>query len=52
MEIGKDLAKHLLDLSPDVVVTDCEGCRLQIRHLTGIKVIHPIQILRDAYLEK
>jgi glycerol-3-phosphate dehydrogenase subunit C len=40
MEIGKDLAKHLLDL---------EGCRLQIRHLTGIKVIHPIQILRDAY---
>ncbi len=52
MEIGKDLAKHLVNLNPDAVVTDCEGCRLQIKHLTGIKVIHPIQILRDAYLEK
>ena len=52
MEIGKDLAKRLLDLNPDAVVTDCEGCRLQIRHLTGTKVIHPIQVLRDAYLEK
>lgn len=50
MEIGKDLARHLLDLNPDAVVTDCEGCRLQIRHLTGMKVVHPIQILRDAYL--
>jgi glycerol-3-phosphate dehydrogenase subunit C len=52
MEIGKDLARHLLELKPDAVVTDCEGCRLQIRHLTGMKVVHPIQILRDAYLEK
>jgi glycerol-3-phosphate dehydrogenase subunit C len=50
MEIGKDLARQLLDLKPDAVVTDCEGCRLQIRHLTGMKVVHPIQILRDAYL--
>jgi len=50
MGIGRDLAEHLLDLKPDAVVTDCEGCRLQIRHLTGMKVVHPIQILRDAYL--
>jgi len=50
MAIGKDLAKKLLDLNPDAVVTDCEGCCLQIRHLTGMKVIHPIQILRDAYV--
>ena len=49
MEIGEDLARRLLDLKPHAVVTDCEGCRLQIRHLTGIEVLHPIQILRDAY---
>jgi len=52
MAIGKDLATKLSDLNPDAVVTDCEGCRLQIRHLTDMKVIHPIQILRDAYLGK
>jgi glycerol-3-phosphate dehydrogenase subunit C len=50
VKIGRDLARQLLDLKPDVVVTDCEGCRLQIRHLTGMTVVHPIQILRDAYL--
>ena len=49
MEIGRDLAERLLKLKPDAVVTDCEGCRLQIRHLTGIKVVHPIQVFRDAY---
>ncbi len=49
MEIGRDLAERLLKLRPDAVVTDCEGCRLQIRHLTGMRVVHPIQVLRDAY---
>ena len=49
MEIGRDLARHLSNLKPDAVTTDCEGCRLQIKHLTGMKVVHPIQVLRDAY---
>jgi len=49
-EIGKDLAKAIDHLKPDIVLTDCEGCRMQIRHLTGLEVLHPIQILRDALL--
>jgi glycerol-3-phosphate dehydrogenase subunit C len=47
-EIGKDLAEAIDRLKPDIVLSDCEGCRMQIRHLTGLKVLHPIQILRDA----
>ncbi len=47
-EIGKDLAQAVDRLKPEMVLTDCEGCRLQIRHLTGLKVLHPIQILKDA----
>ncbi len=47
-EIGKDLAEAIDRLSPEVVLTDCEGCRMQIRHLTGLKVMHPVQVLRDA----
>jgi glycerol-3-phosphate dehydrogenase subunit C len=47
-EIGKDLAEAIDRLKPEVVLTDCEGCRMQIRHLTGLKVLHPIQVLRDA----
>jgi glycerol-3-phosphate dehydrogenase subunit C len=49
-EIGKDLAEAIDLLKPEIVLTDCEGCRMQIRHLTGLKVLHPIQILRDALL--
>jgi len=47
-EIGKDLAEAIDHLKPEIVLTDCEGCRMQIRHLTGLKVLHPIQVLRDA----
>jgi len=47
-EIGKDLKKAIDRLKPEIVLTDCEGCRMQIRHLTGLKVLHPIQILGDA----
>jgi glycerol-3-phosphate dehydrogenase subunit C len=47
-EIGKDLAEAIARMKPEIVLTDCEGCRMQIRHLTGLKVLHPIQILRDS----
>jgi glycerol-3-phosphate dehydrogenase subunit C len=47
-EIGRDLKEAIDRLNPEMVLTDCEGCRMQIRHLTGLKVLHPIQILRDA----
>lgn len=49
-EIGKDLKEAIDRLNPEMVLTDCEGCRMQIRHLTGLKVLHPIQILRDAMI--
>jgi glycerol-3-phosphate dehydrogenase subunit C len=47
-EIGKDLKEAIDRLKPQIILSDCEGCRLQIRHLTGLKVLHPIQILRDT----
>jgi glycerol-3-phosphate dehydrogenase subunit C len=47
-EIGKDLAEAVDRIKPDIILTDCEGCRMQIRHLTGLQVIHPLQFLRDA----
>jgi glycerol-3-phosphate dehydrogenase subunit C len=49
-EIGKDLADEVARLNPEIVLTDCEGCRLQIRHLTGLKVLHPVQIVRNALI--
>ena len=47
-EIGRDLSEAIDRLKPEIILSDCEGCRMQIRHLTGLTVLHPIQILRDA----
>lgn len=47
-EIGNDLKEAIINIKPDVVLTECEGCRIQIRHLTGLKTLHPIQILKSA----
>ena len=47
-EIGKSLAREVVRMDPDVIVSDCEGCRMQLRALTGREVLHPVQLLRDA----
>jgi len=47
-EIGKDLKEAVARMKPDIILTDCEGCRMQIRHMTGLKVLHPVQLLRDS----
>jgi glycerol-3-phosphate dehydrogenase subunit C len=47
-EIGKNLAKEVARMNPEVILSDCEGCRMQLRELTGRKVLHPVQLLRDA----
>jgi len=49
-EIGKDLKEAIDRIRPQIVLSDCEACRMQVRHLTGLKVLHPVQILRDALL--
>jgi len=49
-EIGKDLKEAIDRIRPHIVLSDCEACRMQIRHLTGLQVLHPVQILRDALL--
>jgi len=51
-EIGRDLAEAIERLKPEIILSDCEGCRMQIRHLTGLKVLHPVEILRDALVDE
>ncbi|MFC2027770.1 heterodisulfide reductase-related iron-sulfur binding cluster [Chloroflexota bacterium] len=49
MEIGEDLFNEIKETAPDMVITDCPGCQLQINQGTGLEVMHPIQIIRRAY---
>jgi glycerol-3-phosphate dehydrogenase subunit C len=49
MGIGQPLFDGIAELAPDLVATDCPGCQMQIQHGTGLTVVHPIQVVGQAY---
>jgi Fe-S oxidoreductase len=49
MTIGQALFKEMNRLAPDLVITECPGCKMQIGQGTGITVTHPILIVKEAY---
>lgn len=49
MKIGQPLFEGTAELTPDLVATDCPGCQMQIQHGTGLPVVHPVQVLEQAY---
>ncbi|MEW6698461.1 MAG: anaerobic glycerol-3-phosphate dehydrogenase subunit C [Bacillota bacterium] len=48
-EIGRNVLKAAKELGVKQVITECGMCQLQIRHLTGAAVSHPIQVLAASY---
>lgn len=49
-EIGQRVWGLVREAEPDVVVTECGGCGLQIKAGTGVRIMHPMELLREAYL--
>jgi glycerol-3-phosphate dehydrogenase subunit C len=49
MQIGKKLAEKIEKLDADIILTECSTCKMQIKHLTGKQVVHPIKILAEAF---
>ena len=49
MAIGQPLFDAIREALPDMVVTECPGCKLQIEQGTGLSVSHPILIMKQAY---
>ncbi len=47
-DIGKELFKSIDAVNPEIVITDCETCALQIAMNTTYKVLHPVNILAMA----
>ena len=42
--------KEALEKSPvKEVLTECAACKMQIEHLSGVTVVHPIKVLSEAY---
>jgi glycerol-3-phosphate dehydrogenase subunit C len=49
MTIGQALFEEIKRLAPDLVITECPGCKMQISQGAGITVSHPILIVKEAY---
>jgi glycerol-3-phosphate dehydrogenase subunit C len=49
MAIGQALFDGIREALPDMVVTECPGCKLQIEQGTKLPVSHPILIMKQAY---
>ncbi|MCX8021184.1 MAG: heterodisulfide reductase-related iron-sulfur binding cluster [Syntrophorhabdaceae bacterium] len=48
-EIGQKVWSEVTLHKPDIITTECGGCGLQINGGTGIRVVHPIVLLNEAY---
>ncbi len=49
MDIGHDLFRGVLAYKPDLAVTECGSCQMQIEHGTQMRTVHPAEILYEAY---
>ena len=49
MEIGEHLFEEMRQSGVDQVVTSCASCAMQIAQGTGLKVVHPVTLLAEAY---
>jgi glycerol-3-phosphate dehydrogenase subunit C len=48
LAVGSELFDTIKRSDPDMVLTECGTCQVQIRHATGKKVIHPVSALANA----
>jgi glycerol-3-phosphate dehydrogenase subunit C len=49
MDVGATLFRQIERASPDLAVCDSETCRWQIEKATGVRSVHPVEILHRAY---
>jgi glycerol-3-phosphate dehydrogenase subunit C len=50
VQLGKRLMDKIKQAQPDRLVTDCLSCRLQFKQLLPYKVLHPIELLKESYV--
>jgi glycerol-3-phosphate dehydrogenase subunit C len=49
IKLGSRLIDKIKELNPEILVTDCLSCRLQFKQLLPNRVLHPVEVLWEAY---
>lgn len=50
-EMGSRLMEKIREIDPGKLVSDCLSCRIQFNQLLPYRVVHPIEIVREAYFD-
>ena len=50
MSVGKELFRSIKSNNADVAASECGTCRVQIKHGTGIDVLHPVSVLKKYFI--
>jgi glycerol-3-phosphate dehydrogenase subunit C len=48
-DVGRTLFDEIRDFAPDLIACDSETCRWWIQHHTGVRAVHPVELLAEAY---
>ena len=49
VDVGRRLFDQIGEASPDMAVCDSETCRWHIEDMTGVRTVHPVEVLHRAY---
>ena len=49
MDVGRQLFRGIKTAEPDVAACDSETCRWYIEGVTGVRTVHPVELLHRAY---
>lgn len=49
MAVGQPLFQRISEVKPDILVSECSTCRMQLAHATGLPTVHPITLLAESY---
>ncbi len=49
LAVGRPLFQRIEEVAPDLLVSDCSTCRMQLAHVTGLPTLHPVRLLAEAY---
>jgi len=47
-KLGRIAVNALLEPQPEVIISDCGACRMQIENFTDVQVCDPVEILRES----
>ena len=49
VDVGRRLFDQIGEAAPDLAVCDSETCRWHIEDMTGVRTVHPVEVLHRAY---